>query len=247
MNAILRFLTCVCLVTSFVTAQPNKTPQKKQPSTPPKEPITVVVGEQKISTGGAEEKAVDNSQHWRTALKRPEWWLFIAAVLTFFAIIYQAREAAKATKAMRDGIRLQSESLRPRLTIGGSTSPFVDMVGGKVVLVDVVFINTGGTPAYGVQPETWLEFLDIPFPAFTPSAIHQNGGKVTVHPHQPSPFRIPFLRVLSTEEIARLKAVKATLYLRIRLTYEAFGQQKYTDYTFQITPTALNIEHCDSN
>ena len=247
MNFIVPFLACVCIAASPVSAQPNKAPQKKQTESQPKEPITVVVEEQKISTAGAEEKADDHSPHWCAALKRPEWWLFIAAVFSFGAIADQARESARATKAMRDGIKLQSESLRPRLMIDAGISPFMDMIGGNKITVDIAFINTGGIPAYGVSPETWLEFLDIPFPAFTSNAVHQTGGKITVHPHQPSPFRIPFGRALTPEEIGKLKAVEATLYLRVRLVYEVFGKPKYTDYIFQVTPTTLNIENCEAD
>jgi hypothetical protein len=206
-----------------------------------------VVEEQQISTVEAVEGINNTSPHWYTALERPEWWLFIAAVLTLCAIVYQSRESAKATKAMRDGIELQMESLRPRLLIGAHTSPFMDMIQGKKITVDIEFINTGEIPAYGAKPETWLEFLDIPFTAFTPSAVHQAAGTITVHSKQSSPFLIPFGRSLTASEISHLKAVKATLYLRVRLTYEAFGKTKYTDYTFQITPTTMNIEHSDSN
>src|SRR5580700_3717971 len=111
-------IVCVCILASFISAQPNKTAQKKQPDPQPKEPITVVVEEQKISAADAYQKPDNNSPHWYTALKKPEWWLFIAAVFTLGAVIYQARESARATKAMHDGIKLGSESLRPRLMIG---------------------------------------------------------------------------------------------------------------------------------
>jgi hypothetical protein len=158
-----------------------------------------------------------------------------------------AESAKDNAIAVRDGVRLQLESLRPRLAIGARTSPFGEMIQGKKLIIDVEFVNTGGMPAYAVQPETWIEFLDIPFTGFTSNSVHQTGSSVTVHPHQPSPFRIPFGRALTSEEIGRLKSVKATLHLRVRLNYEVFGQQKHTDYTFQITPTTMNIENGDSN
>jgi hypothetical protein len=160
-----------------------------------------------------------------------------------------AQSALDNVVVMRAGIKLQFESLRPRLTIGAKSSPFGDMFQGHKVLVDIEFINTGDIPAYGVEVETWLEFLDIPFTAFTPNAVHHAGAKVTIHPHKPVPFRIPFGRALDAEEIAKLKSVKATLYLRTRLTYDALGEQRCTDYTFEITPTTLNIysEYCESS
>lgn len=247
MNNAVRSIIAVCVFTCLVSAQPNQTSKNKQPCAQPKESVTVVVEKQEIPAEQAESKPQTEPPHWYTSLKGPEWWLFIAAVFTLGAVIYQAKETAQATQAMRDGVVMQSESLRPRLTIGGAESPFSDMVAGKKVIIDVKFLNTGGTPAYEVQAETWLEFLAIPFPSFTPKAVHHAGGKVTVHPQQPSLFRIPFNRSLTKDEIADLKSVQATLYLRVRLTYGAFGKPKYSDYTFQITPTTLNIETNDSN
>jgi hypothetical protein len=232
-----------CVIAGHISAQPNKTPKSKDQSSCPKEPITLQIEHQEIARD-AQRQTSTSPPRW---YESPEWWLFIAAMGTLIAIVYQARESAKATQAMRDGIKLQSESLRPRLTIGARVSPFMDMVEGKKIIVDVDFINTGGTPAYGVLPETWLELLGIPFTSFTSTAVHQSGGKITVHPRQPSPFGIPFGRNLTPEEIMLAKSVKATLYLRIRLVYEAFGKGKYTDYTFQITPTTLNIENCDAD
>jgi hypothetical protein len=46
------------------------------------------------------------------ALKRPEWWLVVAALLTLCAIAYQAREMRRATAAMSkstDAVNRQAE------------------------------------------------------------------------------------------------------------------------------------------
>jgi hypothetical protein len=50
-------------------------------------------------------------------MRNPEWWLFIVTTLTLFAIIYQSREMARATKAMRDATQLQEVGLRQWVTL----------------------------------------------------------------------------------------------------------------------------------
>lgn len=49
---------------------------------------------------------------WYAPLKRPEWWLVGAAFLTLYVVWRQVRESVKATKAMRDSIRLQQAGMQ---------------------------------------------------------------------------------------------------------------------------------------
>lgn len=112
------------------------------------------------------------------------------------------------------------------------------MVSGNKVILEVEFINTGGVPAYNAVVETWVEFLNMPFAGFTGDAVHQTGTKMTVHPQQPSAFAIPFGRALNPTEIADLKAVKKTLYCRIRLEYETLSGPHHTDHVFEVNPTS---------
>lgn len=200
------------------------------------------------------EKAITISKVPAVSIQKDRWdylyisltgLLVIVGASTWVLIYWQARATADSARAARDAIKLQVETLRPRLMIGAGVSPFQNMIMGDKVIVDLQFINTGGTPGYDILPETWLEFMNIPFTAFSPNAVHQTGGRVIVHPHEPCPFRIPFNRSLTRSEIDLLKAVKATLYLRVHLAYRAFGEKKHTDYVFEITPTTLNI--CSSS
>jgi hypothetical protein len=41
----------------------------------------------------------------------PEWWLFIAAIPTFFLVWYQARETARAARATEDNVKLQKVAM----------------------------------------------------------------------------------------------------------------------------------------
>jgi hypothetical protein len=210
------------------------------------------VSESDQHEGQAQARADENNTVIITSnpQSHKDGWDKVYIVGTWALVIIGAigvRFAYKTLKAIQSQVEIQRESLRSRLMIGGHNRPFEDMIQGNQIRVDVKFINTGGIPAYGVKPETWLEFLDIPFPGFTSEALHQTGGEVTVHPHQSAPFAIPFNRALTPAEITRLDAVTATLYLRVRLLYKTIGEEKFTDYTFQIAPTTMNIVHGDSN
>jgi hypothetical protein len=162
-------------------------------------------------------------------------------IITLIAIWIQAFETGKATKAMLHQVEIQREALRPRLVIKPATNPYPDMALGKLVLIDVSVINTGGVPAYAVNVETWLEFLELPFVDFTANATHYQGRKISVHPSQPTNYQVPLRRSLTTDEIAKLRAAKATLHLRILLAYNALGEDSETDSTFGITPNEWEI------
>jgi hypothetical protein len=46
-----------------------------------------------------EQPAQNQSPHWYTPLKRPEWWLVILAIPTLIFVGWQARETARSAKA----------------------------------------------------------------------------------------------------------------------------------------------------
>ena len=189
---------------------------------------------------------------WYRLFAWPEGIQNWAILLTLFAIAeqtYQTRRSAdaglEAAQAALKQIEIQQESLRPRLAIGfakqpSSQTPYSEMVTGKRLVLHVQFINTGGIPAYGVVPETWIEYLYRPF-EFTSDAIYNKGKPITVHPKEATNYSIPFDRDLTSGEIASLRSANATICLRIKLTYGALGKSVHTQEAFTIEPSYAGI------
>jgi hypothetical protein len=107
-------LAALCLiVTSMVTGQPNKTTDSKDSSSnkKPKPTGSTVVLNDNEGSAQATDKADNNPPRWYTPLERPDWWLVIIAALTGGAIVYQAKEMARATDVMRMTVSLQEAAL----------------------------------------------------------------------------------------------------------------------------------------
>jgi hypothetical protein len=151
----IRVLILLCITTLHVSAQPNKTTKSKGQSPRPEEPVTFQIEHQNISTD-TQNKPNTRPPRWYTSA---EWWLFIATVGTLIAIACQARESAKATKAMLRSIKLQEIGLRQWVDVEnwktGPTEFFnytVARTGGKVlarpesVTIEIFFDVVNGSP-----------------------------------------------------------------------------------------------------
>jgi hypothetical protein len=82
------------------STQPTQRSQNKSPEPQPEKPsaVTFVDDEQ---TNPAPNPVDESSPSFYTAIKNPEWWLFLAALATLGVIGKQAREMAKATEEMK--------------------------------------------------------------------------------------------------------------------------------------------------
>jgi hypothetical protein len=140
-----------CVVAGYVSAEPNKTPDDKEQHAQPKEPTVVI--ENKINSDKADHKPQAQSQWWHAAIKRPEWWLFLAAMLTFAATAYGVVVSAKAAKASVDSL-ISGERAWVLVTI--ETAP----QGLKVF--EVIITNHGRTPARIVEAMGDLKEVDSP-------------------------------------------------------------------------------------
>ncbi|MGA9973510.1 MAG: hypothetical protein WBP98_01825, partial [Candidatus Sulfotelmatobacter sp.] len=147
--------------------------------------------------------------------------------------------AIRTLKAVERQVQTQRESLRARLTIGFGESVFEIIKQGRMPHVVAKFINTGGIPAYRVEPETWIEVASYPFTDFSPSAVYYKGSVFSVYPSQPIMYDIPLTRRLTPEEIEGMANVKRSIYVRIRLTYETLGDSKYCDFAYAALPTGM--------
>jgi hypothetical protein len=81
--------------------------------------------------------------HWYASLKGPEWWLVIVGILTLFAIVYQSREMARATKAMQRSTDLQEIQLRQWVEFHEWKAVFAE---GGLLRVKVHLVNPTSFP-----------------------------------------------------------------------------------------------------
>src|SRR5260370_22296340 len=76
-------LLLAAIVASYVSSEPNQaTSAEKQSAKRQSPPPSPTVTNNNYESRADSDHANDYPPHWYTALKRPEWWLVIAAVLT---------------------------------------------------------------------------------------------------------------------------------------------------------------------
>jgi hypothetical protein len=91
----------VCMIAVGTWApQPNQSSNKKNSSAKIESPSSVTFIDNEETTQ-APNKTAESSPSFYTALKNPEWWLVLAALLTFYMIYRQAKEMGKATEEMQ--------------------------------------------------------------------------------------------------------------------------------------------------
>jgi len=171
--------------------------------------------------------------------------------LTFSAVllvvgILGVKAAYRTLKAVEGQVQAQLESLRPRLTVGFEGSQFRPMTKGHQARMVSKIINTGGTPAYHVVVESWIEFLPIPFVDFTPAALYHKGDKFPVFPTQPITYPVGLGRLLTDQEIRGTFAGTHCLCLRLRLSYAAFNVLKVCDFVFGAEPDGVATLRSDA-
>jgi hypothetical protein len=148
---------------------------------------------------------------------------------------------------MEGQVKAQLEALRPRLTVGFEGAQFPPMHEGRPVRVVSKIINTGGTPDYHVTVESWIEFLPMPFAEFTAAAVYHKGDSFPVYPTQPIIYPVYLGRRLTQPEIAAVFARTHCVCLRMRLSYESFGDPKFCDFVFGVEPDGVATLKGDAN
>jgi hypothetical protein len=96
--------TIVLLILAiFMSCKANRTSNKDKQETPQKSPAAVTL----LDNEGPEthsEKTDNDSTEWRAAIKRPEWWLVVAAFLTLVFVAWQAWETKQAVQGAADSV-----------------------------------------------------------------------------------------------------------------------------------------------
>jgi len=177
------------------------------------------------------------ASHWFTALRQPDWVLIVAAG-TGVMVGWQAWETRKAAEATNRNIALQTEGLRPRLSVNGlAKDAFKEALDGGWVVVSLKIQNSGGLPAYGVVCETWIEFISgVPPYRFSSNARYRVADPLHIHTGKPSGFFIPLCRKLSDEEKQLMANAAGAICFRIKMNYKAFSEDVYTDEAYMMFP-----------
>jgi hypothetical protein len=126
----------------------------------------------------------------------PEWWLFIAAILTLLGILYQASATAAAAKATRDSVELSRDSskreLRAYIVVVIGEATYQERRNKEQHGPDLKFecrplmINTGKTPATKLQFQARAAIMSIPLPPGThlPEGYDEGTGTNALGPQQ---------------------------------------------------------------
>jgi len=198
---------------------------------------------------GQTEKPHDSHEQITVIVQQPtSWWEKAYVVITgLLAIIgmFGVAAAYRTLKAIESQVNAQNESLRARITIEFGENVFQSILHDGRAIVAARFANTGGTPAYRVIPETWIEFVSRfgdEVRDFTVNAVHHVGNPVAVYPTTPTHFDIPLGRRASYDQIAGLRQATTTLAVRIRLTYESLGKPYFVDRAFWALPDGMRFD-----
>jgi hypothetical protein len=200
--------------------------------------------------------AVQAKQNSPNAAERGErWWNFAflylgwpsgvtiwALVITFAVIAEQTMETRKAAENAGKQLAFQQETLRPRLKITEFiTNVFNEAMAGEWVTVNMKISNSGGLPAYGVNADTWIEFiLGVPPYRFSSQAKYDRAEHtLNIHSGVPSGFFIPLHRKLTEEEKRIMGQAIGAICFRVRLTYRAFGEEVHTDDAYFVRPDGM--------
>ena len=146
-------------------------------------------------------------------MRNPEWWLFAAAVATLAAIIYQSREMADATKAMRESTRLQAVGFRQWVTLSDWTC-HVDDANLSRLNISFKIINSTKIP---------LD-LDIVCTTLGGGERQDQGAVSWLVPD--NPFTADITKILTADESKQLEASRLVVPVECSVFYtDALGRQ----------------------
>jgi hypothetical protein len=134
MGRIIMTTTILCLIAICVAGKSSQSPSNYERS-----PQTHIASASATSTqdqrpSDETQDTESNAPRWCAALKRPDWWLVVVAVLTALAVGWQAFETRRSAKAMQKSTELQEVQNRQWLDIenwradAGTPFPSVTMV-----------------------------------------------------------------------------------------------------------------------
>jgi hypothetical protein len=240
----------LCLVAINLFGQSEKTSSKNKAETADHAQHTAA----SIGNERAEANAGASKPSAPPLYTSPEWWLVIIAAGTGLAIAWQARETAKATRAVERNTKAFIESQRPIIAADAKGHPLKDL-SDTVPRVRIALSNRGQTTAYHCLHESWIELvphkIDDSF-TFSDAADHfASVNPFSLYPnHEGMVINIPIRNGLTDAERGAIQTAKLLVCIRLRVTFrDAFSPSRYAEFGFWVMYEGMSFlaRYNDSN
>jgi len=146
MGRIVIAAACLCFLAAAMSGKPNNSSDSHASNSGQKSAISIGSNDDNQAADHSRE-ANNNPPKWYASLKRPEWWLVVAAFVTLFVIGWQAYETRRAVQTMQLGNRAVIDSQRARLQIEITSEDAPGGAGKRGLQFCVVAVNVGQTIA----------------------------------------------------------------------------------------------------
>jgi hypothetical protein len=169
----------------------------------------------------------------------------VFSALTFLAIYKQTKHAGQQLAAT-------IESLRPHITVDPHENPAKDFFDPRGQHFYVAVTNVGGTAAYDLSYETWLEVMVPPFRDFSNLADHYiHPNKSTLRPNsKPMIVNIPLRREFNPGEERLIKTNALIVCVRVLIAYrDSFSPSRYANFGYKLEADGFGYlpKYQDSN
>ena len=244
----------VVLFTGSVSGQPNQAATGNQQKPQPKAQAASIASS-KQSADTHTSTTNDDPPEWHAAIKRPEWWLVVAAFLTIFYLAKQAKETRKAAEATKDiavaGKDTAKRQLRAYIvpergsiynvadplaeeTLEGMDAGEARVVNPSIGPIATVFIkNTGRTPSFDVKHTCTVFHREFPLAAPLLDMQFPKQSAMILGPQVIATLTVPLPERLNEFSIQSLRHNASVIYVQGVISYtDIFGDCHTTHYRF---------------
>lgn len=165
-------LAASCIFAVSMSGQPNKGAARHKDDSSPKAPSTAIFVQDNEQCSPAEPHATgSNPPKWYAPIKRPEWWLVVAAFVTLGIIARQTVDTRRAAEAALQNAQAVIRAERPWIVVKidhGEANQFsikaknVGRTPAKIVAIygEIIFLRNGESlpvaPPYGRVKSLYL-------------------------------------------------------------------------------------------
>lgn len=188
------------------------------------------------------EKAGENAPHWYTHLKRPEWWLVIAAFVTLLVIAWQSVETRRAAEATQRSAAIMEQQTASTEKAAIATQAAAEATNKSVELQRVAmqqWIDTDdwkAGPGF-IQPTATEAFLPVSFDVVNTTKYKMLLDRVDIWIDREEACTVWFRKQLLTPDGGhatvgfqrKLEGLKLETYRKGLLRFEIGGVVSYVD------------------
>lgn len=154
----------------------------------------------------------------------PDWWVAIATVLTFGAIIYQSRESARATRAMQQSTAMQEVQLKQWLE--------VDKWSGKMGSFPTAEMQQGVLNIrFFIENNTTMPLTLIAIECRWAEQKQLSSLRVVVPPNKD--YKMTFSVGISKHQLDLFLSLQLVCSVAVEITYvDAFGKRQEQEFKY---------------